>query len=419
MRFSDIKQSKLFDPVTDGCPGIIVRNILSIPLKEENSGSIMGAIHFLNKYGGKVAFTELDEIFARVYGEMGVSALLGCQKLQHVSFRADVLTAILTAPSHLLQLLPGKDSLFTRDIQPFEILNALEESTKNALRCFKVKAFLISDRIKGMELGNLVARDDLTATSSQSGKGSALLQETSMLTGIAGSVAYSKKWMTQLADEVDARWHPDVDLDSLGLPCVTMPILDLHGDVIACIQMVLGHRSPKVSMKDSRSDGFTFEQAANQLAKILSSPLESVLDAMFDKETTPEMVEKGRQLSFIAEEFVEKSCDMPSVSSSIIERLVNERITSHLKHRQSLGFVEINLAVIADMEDQLRKVVREKDADQRIISALKRDYEASELFHSIEKKINYNEEVSTVLEAEEIAGRIREKKTHSRRRSFA
>ena len=92
---------------------------------------------------------------------------------------------------------------------------------------------------------------------------------------------------------------------------------------------------------------------------------------------------------------------------------------SLLKHRQSLGFVEINLAVIADMEDQLRKVVREKDADQRIISALKRDYEASELFHSIEKKINYNEEVSTVQEAEEIAGRIREKKTHSRRRSFA
>ena len=137
IKYADIKQS-IFDPLVDGCLGIVARNILSVPLKAEHSDRIMGAIHLLNKFEGKVAFTELDDLVATVFSEMAVSTLLGCQKLQHATFRADILSAILSASGHLLFLLPTKDSLYLRQILPFEVLKALEDSSREALRCFKV-----------------------------------------------------------------------------------------------------------------------------------------------------------------------------------------------------------------------------------------------------------------------------------------
>ena len=282
MKYSDVKNT-LFDMKIDGCPGIVVRNVLSVPLKEEGSDHIMGAVHLLNKFEGKVAFTELDEIFATVYAEMAVSALLGCQKLQHVSFRADVLTAILAAPSQLLCLLPEKDILFARQIMPFEVLKILEECTRDTLRCFKVKAFLVSDRLKGLRKGLLLSRDDAGVTSALSARGSGLLKHSYIMNGVAGFAADSKKWVVQPRGVIDVRAHPDVDLDPLGMPCVTVPVLNQQGDVIACLQMVCGHGSPKIDLSESRADGFGFEQAASHLARALSSPLQSVLNEMWMK----------------------------------------------------------------------------------------------------------------------------------------
>ena len=415
IKYSDINKAVTFDPLLDGCPGIIVKNILATPLKEENSGRILGAVHFLNKYGGKVAFTELDEIFATVYAEMGVSALLGCQKLQHTTFRADVLTAILAAPSYLLHLLPG--TLFMREILPFEVLKALEDSTRNALRCFKIKAFLISDKLKDVRKGFLLTVNDLVQTSVLSGKDSNSLKQISAHTGIAGFVIDSKKWVIQLAGEIDPRWHPDTDLEPLGMPCVTMPILNLQGDVIACIQMVLGHRSPKISLKDSRADGFDFEQAANYLAKSLSSPLQNVLDAMWDKEIKSK-TQSQVQVPIACQGSVK---NFSSECSVTVDQLVKEKLAAHHKQREDLGFVEIDPGVMADSKRQLEIIIKEREDYQRVISGLKRDLRAMQLFSTFDKKTN-----STVIscdtetvEAKEIAGRIRGRYSHSRRRSFA
>lgn len=154
-KYADIKLSD-FNVKIDGCPGIVVRNILSIPVKNELSGEVIGAIHLINKIDGKVAFTELDETFASYFALMAASQLQGCFKFQHVSYRADLLTSILASTAPLLALVPHKTDVFVKVLHVGELLSVLESSCQAAFKCFKVKAFIVSDHIRGMPSGHLV-----------------------------------------------------------------------------------------------------------------------------------------------------------------------------------------------------------------------------------------------------------------------
>ena len=154
-KYADIKLSD-FNVKIDGCPGIVVRNILSIPVKNEVSGLVIGVIHLINKIDGKVAFTELDETFASYFALMASSQLQSCFKFQHVSYRADLLTSILASTSPLLALVPHKSDVFVKVLHVGELLSVLESSCQAALKCFKVKAFLVSDHVRGMPSGHLV-----------------------------------------------------------------------------------------------------------------------------------------------------------------------------------------------------------------------------------------------------------------------
>lgn len=152
LKYSDLKSSP-FDIRMDGCPGIVVRNLLSVPLVNETTGNILGAIHLINKIGGKIGFTELDETFASYFALLASTSILGCQKFQHVKRRGDLLTNILTSTAAILSLVPRRDDVFMKNLDITELLCAVEKASKVALHCFKVKAFLVTDRLHGMPPG--------------------------------------------------------------------------------------------------------------------------------------------------------------------------------------------------------------------------------------------------------------------------
>ena len=229
----------------------------------------------------------------------------------------------------------------------------------------------------------------------------------------------TKKWAVQLGGENDPRAHPHVDLDPLGMPCVTMPILNLNGDVLACIQMVCGHGSPKISMTESRADGFGFEEAAIHLAGVLSAPLQSVLNAMWDidHENGNNRNDSNSQLSIAMENFKEDlTMKPPVVVPTKLEIEVMEKVLLHLKMRETMGYVEIEKARVDDLKDQLEKIKIEKDDMKRISTAMKRDMVATQLFYAEKKILNPPKIVdeSESIEAKEIAGRVKLVKKHSR-----
>jgi hypothetical protein len=83
--------------------------------------------------------------------------------------------------------------------------------------------------------------------------------------------------------DTDEHYHPDVDLDPQGMPCVTLAVSNIEGDVLLCLQMVLGPGSPRIHLSESRADGISFEQAAQWYVNSLSTPLQCVIENMNKK----------------------------------------------------------------------------------------------------------------------------------------
>lgn len=90
---------------------------------------------------------------------------------------------------------------------------------------------------------------------------------------------------------MDEHYHPDVDLDPQGMPCVTLAVPNIEGDVLLCLQMVLGPGSPRIHLSESRADGITFEQAAQWYVNSLSTPLQCVIENMNKKSKIKEDAE--------------------------------------------------------------------------------------------------------------------------------
>lgn len=287
LKYSHLKDSD-FNTEIDGCLGVVVQNIMSVPIKNERSGESIGAIHLINKLKGKVAFTELDEMISTVFSLMAVTAVTGCIKFQHLSYRADVLTSILEAPINLLALLPSRNELFAKVIHPGEVISVLENTCQQSLKCLKVKAFLLSDRQIQTSVESeiyLISRRPKGTNSPQLRRGAVPpVDFHSIDIGIIGLVARTKKWSVRIDGEHDAHFSHRVDLDPQGQSCVTVPILSVEGDVLACVQMVLGPGSPKMKLSDSRSDGITFDQTVQWLVRSLCTPLQYVIEGICGNE---------------------------------------------------------------------------------------------------------------------------------------
>ena len=283
MKFAEIKSSSEFNMSIDGCPGIIVHNLLSVPIKNEKSGEVIGAIHLINKFNGKVAFTDLDEMISILFASMTVSAILGCQKYQLLNYRTDVLTSVLSSPSSLLSLTSSKDSMYKKNIYIGEVLCVLENCFQVALKCLKVKAFLLSDCIYGLQSGLLISRK-IRGKNSPKLRNDAvpLLDYNSINIGIAGYVMTTKKLYIETNGENNIHYHPSVDLDSKGISSFTVPLFNIDGDILVCVQMVLGSGSPKIHLADSRAQGITFEQALQWLILTISTPLQLLIEKIYE-----------------------------------------------------------------------------------------------------------------------------------------
>lgn len=281
-KYMDMKNTK-YNNTIDGIPGIIIKNLLSVPLKNEKNNTIIGGIHFLNKFEGKTSFTELDELYANIYSEMAVSSLLCIQKVQHINFRSDILTGILTSATELSSILPNKNSLIFKDIHPYEILKIMEDNVLHTLKCYKVKIFLVSDYIQGIEDGYLVSRDLRTANAPKARRSMplpvTLTEIDSCYSGKAGYVARSLGWVVNSLGNIDIQINTeiDIDLDYKEYSSVTAPMLTSNGDCIAVIQMILGVNSPKLNGINSKADNITFEQSASWLIKSTAIPLQLII----------------------------------------------------------------------------------------------------------------------------------------------
>jgi exonuclease VII small subunit len=172
--------------------------------------------------------------------------------------------------------MPEPSSLFVKDVQVQGVLKALEDVCKESLHCLRVKAFLSTDCLRNAEDGYLLALDARAASAHSASRKTAPLLRTTQI-GTAGYVVTSKEWHMVGAGEVDLKAHPDVDLDTSGVPCFTVPVLDIKGQTLACLQMVVGFQSPKVGLVDGREDSIDFEKAARWLVCALRAPLQLIM----------------------------------------------------------------------------------------------------------------------------------------------
>ena len=258
-----------FNTEVDGCAGVFARNVLTTPLLDEKNNRVIGAIQLINKAEGSAAFTELDELFMSVYSNMCVSAFLACDHQSHTSFRADILTNILDAQTPLLKLMPAPRSVFVKDVEPQAILKALEEGCKHCLHCQRVKAFLVVDDY-------LMALDAKISSAPSASRKNIPLVKTGISLGSAGHVARTQEWHVVAAGEVDNKAHPDVDVET-NKAYFIVPILSIKGQTMACLQLIVGSRSPKVSKLEGKADNLTFEQATEMLVRVLRAPLQLLI----------------------------------------------------------------------------------------------------------------------------------------------
>jgi len=167
-----------------------------------------------------------------------------------------------------------------------DVLQCLERVARDLLKCPDAKAFLCSNcftlpastsdhvMVMLMDRGN-----NSRATSRRIGKGFSTIS-IPITSGIAGHVITTKKLFLLEAGQgdFDSHLNPSVDLDPLSQPMLTIPILDFTGNVLGCLQCIIGHRSPRLSQSDDPHDfRLLFPQAANWLTHQIAPPLKHLL----------------------------------------------------------------------------------------------------------------------------------------------
>ena len=177
--------------------------------------------------------------------------------------------------------------------------------------------------------------------------------------------------------------------------------------------------------RESRADGFGFEEAAILLSGTLSAPLQSVLNAMWKKDNFDDKnvdYDLDSPLYIAMESFLDtvstvQTCTIPREQTNL-ELQVIEKIAFHTKTRESLGFIEIEKSKIDDFKNEILKMKIEKEEMIKITKAMRVDILVTKIF-SDDKKVPKGTEDSESGEAKEIANKKVMTKKHSRRLSFS
>ena len=268
-----------FHPKIDGCHGVVTKRILSLPVYNTESLNVLGCIHVLNKTGNDL-FSEIDEVFGLLYADQTSSLLTSCLRYEHVTNHANLLQNLLEASTALFACIPDPTSLTSnRPLASGSILRSLEQMCRELLRCSNVRAFIVSDYTSDVAPGKLVMLGNTKSSSMSTSEAEYSITTAPIHSGIVGHVVRTGS-LYQVDDAgFDPYLNPTIDVDPVDAPLVVIPVVDLYGAVIACLELVVGPRSPRLKYSDEFKDQQTllFIPAAQWLVHQISSPLQYML----------------------------------------------------------------------------------------------------------------------------------------------
>lgn len=280
-RINSIAQCNVYHPDVDGCPGVVVKRILSLPIFNSMHDVAVGCVHIINKGHGNQIFAEVDEVFGLIYADQVSLLVSSCIAHEKLKDRSHLVESLLESSTAIFAAIPESDTVayISKSLLPAEILTTLENTSRDLLQCAASRAYLISDYID-MESGQLVMLDKkysphIVANSNIS------VRLAPVHSGIAGHVI-STKTLYQIEDaSYDPYINPTVDLDPLLSAMVTVPIVDLYGTVVGCIQLVAGTNSPAIRPSPNVDDSWIlFAEAAQWYAHQIATPLQYLINSI-------------------------------------------------------------------------------------------------------------------------------------------
>jgi hypothetical protein len=273
-----------FNQEVDGGENITVKRILCVPLHDAAAGRTIGVITFVNKTNGDV-FTEVDDLFAEMFAEHATTHIVSCYEFERLNIRCRMLSVLLEASTDIFEVLPDSDSE-QATVLPGSVLQTLERLAQNVLRCSKVRAFLCTGAL-GMPGDELIILEKHSYVNAHRKPPTTRRQTVNDIThieadaGIVGTAVQGKRWLLLEGAELEMSMNASVDMDSLGLPMISVPIMTVENQVLACLQMVPGPQSPKFEceLEGISQDNVTiaFEQALQWFLHQISHPLEYLL----------------------------------------------------------------------------------------------------------------------------------------------
>lgn len=298
MRLNSMKEGRMpavYNPDIDGADGISVKKLLAVPIQDRRNKVTFGVLTFINKSRNPASssFSELDEIFATMYAEHASTLLSACILYRNLHERSDLLTSLLESSTSLFKAVPDPKSLAANKVLRVEdILFTLENVARDVLKCSKVRAIFLSEYCNGTS-GKLIALE-----AASRGKKPTYTTAKSMLSapassGIAGRVISSKQSYIAYDVEEDSVFNPAIDLEAVESKMLTVPIGDLYGTVIACLQLVPGPTSPKFIGHTKDDNSVTFEEAAEWLVHQVTTPLSFLMKNVGQSSVGPLMTPKA------------------------------------------------------------------------------------------------------------------------------
>lgn len=256
-----------------------------IPIRDQSGdeGTVLGSLLLLNKQ--TESFSEADELMAIVFADQVSALLTQCIALERSRRCLRTYRRVLESAVDAYRVIPDSDALTAKQefgVTTQAILTMLEELCRDCLRCTRSRAFLVTDSVVALsgtqDDVRFPAETLLMLNHTASGRDRLEVIAVSTTLGVAGH-AVSSRSCYDIADSAsDDRLNPQIDLEVIGKPVLTVPVLDASGRALAIIQLSPGPDSPKtalplVDVGVNPLDQLLFAQAAQWMAYQLAQPL--------------------------------------------------------------------------------------------------------------------------------------------------
>lgn len=188
------------------------------------------------------------------------------------------------------------------------------------------------------------------------------------------------------------------------MPCVTVPLLNVKGELIACLQMICGPGSPKFMLADSREDGITFEQAAQWFVQSISSPLQCILERMEKQEVKNFPIEGSLLTSKIRADPMKRGDSVDTAMKGLVEiNHIEDQVTLKLGEllatRQGLGFIDVEKRIFDACKTDLQNSIDDNHKLHDALIILRKELLATQVFYNKAKKTIVSTPISNSTKA--------------------